>query len=74
MIKIRCFKCGFAFQLSEQSVANALAAEGGTDKPTHYAAECPRCRQVNKVSLKRVRLPEPERLEASGSEESTAEG
>jgi hypothetical protein len=60
MIRTRCFKCGNAFQLTEQQVANALAAEGITRKPLHYAAECPRCRQTIKVSLKRVRLPEPE--------------
>jgi hypothetical protein len=46
--------------LTEQFVANALAAQGITGKPTHYVSECPRCRQSNKVSLKRVRLPEPE--------------
>ena len=63
MIKVRCFKCGNAFQLTEQYVANALAAEGITRKPSHYAAECPRCRQINKVSLKRVRLPAPESAE-----------
>jgi hypothetical protein len=60
MVKARCFKCGNAFQLTEQFIANALAAEGIAKKPTHYAAECPRCRQVNKVSLRGVRLPEPE--------------
>jgi Zn ribbon nucleic-acid-binding protein len=60
MIKVRCFKCGHAFQLTEQYIANALAAEGISGKPSHYVAECPHCRQSNKVSLKRVRLPEPE--------------
>lgn len=60
MVRIRCFKCGQAFQLTEQHIANALAAEGVTAKPSHYVAECPRCRQANKVPLKRVRLPEPE--------------
>jgi len=68
MIKVRCFKCGNAFQLSEQYVANALAAEGITTKPSHYAAECPRCRQINKVSLKRVRLPAPEEPEEEDGE------
>ena len=68
MIKVRCFKCGNAFQLSEQYVANALAAEGITTKPSHYAAECPRCRQMNKVSLKRVRLPAPEEPEEEDGE------
>jgi hypothetical protein len=60
MIKVRCFKCSNAFQLTEQYIANALAAEGISHKPAHYTAECPRCRQANKVSLKRVRLPDPE--------------
>lgn len=68
MVKVRCFKCSHAFQLSEQYIANALAAEGITDKPPHYVAECPRCRQSNKVSLRRVRLPEPE-IEEEGADE-----
>lgn len=67
MIKVRCFKCGHAFHLTEQQVANELAAQGITGKPRLYVAECPRCRQANKVSLKRVRLPEPERGEAASS-------
>jgi Zn ribbon nucleic-acid-binding protein len=60
MVKVRCFKCGNAFQLTEQYIANELAAQGYEKKPAHYVAECPQCRQANKVSLKRVQLPEPE--------------
>jgi phage FluMu protein Com len=60
MVKVRCFKCGNAFQLTEQYIANDLAAQGIGAKPSHYVAECPQCRQANKVSLKRVRLPEPQ--------------
>jgi hypothetical protein len=63
MIKARCFKCGHVFQLTEQFVANALAAEGSSGKPMHYVAECPQCRQAIKIPLKRVRLPQPERTE-----------
>lgn len=75
MIKVRCFKCGHAFHLSEQAVANDLAAEGVTRKPSHYIAECPSCRQANKVSLKRVRLPEPEKVgEDAPSAEDAAAG
>ena len=70
MIKVRCFKCGNAFHLSEQYIANELAAEGTTRKPAHYTAECPRCRQANKVSLKRVRLPQPERAGEPDEEQS----
>lgn len=72
MIKVRCFKCGTAFQLTEQYIANALAAEGTMRKPAHYTAECPRCRQAIKVSLKRVRLPEPE--EAGDVDEAEVSG
>ena len=68
MVKVRCFKCGNAFQLTEQYIANELAAEGIAGKPSHYVAECPQCRQINKVSLKRVRLPEPETVEDQGDE------
>jgi hypothetical protein len=66
MVKVRCFKCGNAYQLTEQFIANALAARGIEGKPSHYVAECPRCRQANKISLKRVRLPEPEQVEEDG--------
>lgn len=65
MIKGRCYRCGFAFALAEQFVANALAAEGVAGKPSHYAAECPRCRQVNKLSLRGARLPHPEQAESA---------
>jgi hypothetical protein len=73
MIKVRCFKCGNAFQLTEQYVANALAAEGISGKPSHYTVECPRCRQANKVPLKRVRLPEPEEAALPTQEPGPAE-
>jgi Zn ribbon nucleic-acid-binding protein len=73
MIRARCFKCGHAFQLTEQFVANALAAEGVSGKPSHYVAECPQCRQAIKISLKRVRLPEPEIQGEAGTEEQGTE-
>ena len=57
MIKVRCYRCGNAFHLTEQFVANDLAQQGVEKKPTHYVAECPQCRTANKVSLRRVRLP-----------------
>lgn len=72
MIKVRCYKCGHAFQLTEQYIANDLAAQGIEGKPAHYVIECPQCRQANKVSLKRVRLPEPEALPEQ--EEPASEG
>jgi len=68
MIKARCFRCGFALMLTEQHIANALAAEGITEKPGHYMAECPHCRRMNKVSLKGVLLPAPEETEQQAPE------
>jgi hypothetical protein len=59
--------------LTEQFIANALAAQGVDRKPRHYVADCPRCRQSNKVSLRRVRLPEPEEAEETASGESDDE-
>jgi Zn ribbon nucleic-acid-binding protein len=69
MVKARCFKCGHAFHLSEQQIANALANEGLTRKPSHYTAECPRCRQAIKLPLKRVRLPDAEQGDEGQSDE-----
>lgn len=63
MIKARCYRCGNAFTLTEQFVANALAAEGIVKKPSHYTAECTRCRQMIKISLKGVHLPAAEATE-----------
>ena len=68
MIKTRCYKCGNAFQVTKQFIANELAAQGVSGKPAHYVAECPRCRQAIKLSLKRVRLPEPEAAEEATEE------
>ena len=68
MVKVRCFKCSNAFHLAEQYIANALAAQGIAGKPSHYIAECPHCRQANKVSLKGVHLPEPETAGDQGNE------
>jgi len=54
MINVTCFKCGWKFTIDEEAIAEGLA-EADTPLPRHYVAECPRCRQANKVSLKRGR-------------------
>jgi hypothetical protein len=70
MVKVRCFKCGNAFQLTEQFIANALAAEEVAERPTHYLATCPHCRQAIKVPLRGVHLPPPEApAETAGEQE-----
>ncbi|GEM_PF-909465 len=68
-MKVRCFRCSNAFQLTTQQIANNLAAQGVSGRPSHYVAECPHCRQAIKISLKGVRLPEPERVEGGTEEE-----
>ncbi len=65
MVKVRCYRCGFAFTLTEQHISNMLAAEGIAEKPSHFSTECPRCRNINKISLARVRLPAAEQPPAA---------
>ncbi len=54
MIDVTCFKCGWKLTLDEKATAASLAEAEGL-LPRHYVVECPRCRQANKVSLKRGR-------------------
>jgi phage FluMu protein Com len=53
MLKIRCFKCGWAWSMSTDAIEAALANldEGAT----HYPVECPKCRRVNKIAVKQMR-------------------
>jgi phage FluMu protein Com len=53
MLKIRCFKCGWAWSMSAEAIEAALADldEGAT----HYPAECPKCRRINKIAVKQMR-------------------
>jgi hypothetical protein len=52
MIHVTCFKCGWRFTLDEEAIAESLA-EAKTSPARHYVVECPRCRQANKVPLKK---------------------
>jgi hypothetical protein len=54
MMNVTCFKCGWRFTLDEEAIAESQA-EADTPPPRHYVVECPRCRQANKVALKRAR-------------------
>ena len=44
----------------EQAAAIARSAGLPDGEARRHLAECPRCRQAIKISLKRVRLPKPE--------------
>jgi hypothetical protein len=78
MLKIRCFKCGWAWSMNAAAIQTALETlEPGAK---HYIAECPRCRRVNKVSVKQMRrvlgrAPEAEKpvAEEPASEKPTVE-
>jgi len=53
MLKIRCFKCGWAWSMNPAAIQAAMETlEPGAK---HYIAECPRCRRVNKISVKQMR-------------------
>lgn len=53
MLKIRCFKCGWAWSMNAAAIQAAMEElEPGAK---HYIAECPRCRRVNKISVKQMR-------------------
>ena len=56
MIHVTCFKCGWRFTLDEEAIAESVA-EAETSPARHYVVECPRCRQANKVALKKGSRP-----------------
>lgn len=61
MLKITCYKCHWSWSLNHEAVQAALdSLEPGE---TYYAAECPQCRRVNKVTIKQLKraLPRQER-------------
>lgn len=64
MLKMRCFKCGWAWSLNPAEVGRllTLAHEGGHTK--HYMIECPQCRRANKVAVKQMRRYAPPDWEA----------
>lgn len=53
MINVTCFKCGWRFTVDEEVLAENLAEAEAP--PRHYVVECPRCRQANKVPIRRGR-------------------
>lgn len=59
MIKITCFNCHASWSLNREEIEAALASL----KPgaTHYTVECPKCRRVNKVTIRQLQraLPSP---------------
>lgn len=58
-MQIRCYRCGFSFALSRETIAAALANLTVTGN-SHHIEHCPRCRSANKIPrqlLTRFALP-----------------
>jgi phage FluMu protein Com len=59
MIKITCFNCHSSWSLNREEIEAALTSL----KPgaTHYTVECPKCRRVNKITVRQLQraLPTP---------------
>lgn len=72
-MQIRCFRCGWAFNLSRETMAAALANAEATGA-THHVEHCPRCRQVLKISIEQIRrlLPLAARTIPQTQEKETA--
>jgi drug/metabolite transporter (DMT)-like permease len=53
-MQVRCYRCNTSYSLGREEIQFALEAleeSGGK----HYDARCPRCRQMNRVSLEQLR-------------------
>jgi len=57
MLKITCFNCKQSWTLNQEAVSAILA--GLEPGQSHYPLECPRCRKVNKVSVKQMKRSMP---------------
>lgn len=71
-MQIRCFRCGWAFNLSRETMAAAVANAEATGA-THHVEHCPRCRQALKISIEQIRrqLPPAARATQQTQKETT---
>jgi hypothetical protein len=58
-VQIRCQNCHKPFALSKEEVTAALDSMAAEDL-SHYNAQCPHCRRVNRVSLKELQRAAPD--------------
>ncbi len=68
-MNVHCQYCRHSFTLSRDYVAEAVA-EAAEKKQKYHAVECPKCRKINKVSLKQMKrfAPKPAGAEAEAEE------
>jgi len=57
-MQVRCFKCSMPIALGKEAIYAAL--DYVTDgELTHYDVRCPKCRKVNRVSVKQLHQAAP---------------
>ena len=71
-MNVRCFYCGWNFNLTPAEIATA-GAEADASRATTYMVHCPKCRRAIKVPVKQMRRFVPrggiaQPAPASGSE------
>jgi phage FluMu protein Com len=66
MLKIRCFKCGWAWSMNADAVKAAL--DDLDEDAMHYPAECPKCRRINKIAVKQMRRALPRQASQPAAE------
>ena len=57
MLKVTCYKCQWSWSLNNDAVKAALDAL--EPDATYHAIECPKCRRINKVTVKQLRRALP---------------
>lgn len=81
MLKMRCFKCGWAWSLNHAEVGRLLTVAHEEGMTKHVMIECPQCRRGNKVAIKQMRRyappdwkpPKPAKKSTAKKKEATAE-
>ena len=75
-MQLRCTNCQRPFALNKEAV-NAALDHVYSENLSHYNAQCPHCRRVNRVSKKQLLRASPgwspDSVTASNTEESTAQ-
>jgi phage FluMu protein Com len=57
-MNVRCYRCGWSFSLGREAIVAALA-EAQASRAKYHAEYCPRCRQVNKISIDQLKRAAP---------------
>jgi phage FluMu protein Com len=72
LMQIRCFHCHKPFALSKETVHAALDILS-EENLSHYNAQCPHCRRVNKVSRDELLRAAPDWTEPQAEAEAGSE-